>query len=74
MGPPGKGLQRAGTGPSEARLRLSSPLLYPGSARSEGGPWPNGEYPRILLPPVPILQWATPTMGSTASVSLGGWD
>lgn len=50
-----------------SRLRLSSPLLYPGSARSEGDPWPSSEYPRILTLAAPVL-CPTPTMGSTASV------
>lgn len=54
------------------RLRLSHYLFYPGSARSKGGPWPSGEYPRILTPYAPIL-CPTPTMGSTASVFLVGW-
>lgn len=54
------------------RLRLSRSLFYPGSARSQGGPWPGGEYPRILSPYAPIL-CPPPTMGSTASVFLVGW-
>lgn len=52
------------------RLRLSRSLFYPGSARSKGGPWPGGEYPRILTPYAPIL-CPTPTMGSTACFSGG---
>lgn len=53
------------------RLRLSHSLFYSGSARSKGGPWSSGEYPRILTPYAPIL-CPTPTMGSTA-IFLVGW-
>ena len=50
-------------------LRLSSCLLCPGFARSEGDPWPSGEYPRILTPSCPH---PTPSQKDTVLVSFMG--
>lgn len=69
VGPPGKGLQRAGTDPRQARAEvLSSPLLYTGSARSTGTPGPAVSTPESYPFLMGTSQWAVPLS------FLVGWD